>query len=181
MATSDTQEADRTTVTEHDIEPASSLAVDSQGYGLADLLSMRDVLRNFELVEEPNSVKADEDGLATAKFLIDNASLANSVEDCRSDLQQQVWTELCLIIFGRKLQPTETPLTELEKLKKKDKKKYSAWPPAMIQATMFKNWAGTAEESNGLMLYAKPKHVNEVQAIIRAAVIKGIKVYTRSI
>lgn len=45
-----------------------------------------------------------------------------------------------------------------------------------IRITYFKNWASNLHESNGLLLYSKPKSVDQVQRVIRAAKKLNVKV-----
>lgn len=61
------------------------------------------------------------------------------------------------------------------KLKKMQEKLIEKEDHATIMVTAFQNWAGNLEE-NGLMLYAKPEKVSQIQQIIKAAGELDIKV-----
>ena len=98
--------------------------------------------------EQPNSVKADMDGLATADLLLKYAEFIKIMEEKRKELHDKTNGFTCPL-FKKCLD---------------------------IKTTMFKNWGGNLVESNGLMLYAKPKHVTQVQNAIKAAKTLGIKV-----
>ena len=86
------------------------------------------------------SDKSDEEGIATAAFLLEHSELIKIVEKRREDLQRAA---------------NDVP----------------------IKTTMFRNWAGNVDISNGLLLYCQPSTVEQVIHIIKAVnSLKNIKV-----
>ena len=99
-------------------------------------------LIDFTSTEKPPSIKADEEGIRTAQFIIEHADLAKAVKKQRDDLDIEV--------NG----PFQSHIP--------------------IQVTYFKNWAGN--QGNGLLLYVKPKTVDQVQRVVKAAKNQKLKV-----
>lgn len=111
-------------------------------------------IKSFLGPEIPNSVAADKQGLATADFLLENADLVKEVEVVRAELEAKANRKIVKFLFGS----------------------------VSIKITQFQNWGGNVDESNGLMLYVKPKNTQQVQGVIKAAgqMNPMIKVYISS-
>lgn len=111
------------------------------------LSSLYDAIKNFTSMEKPYSVKADEQGVTTGEFIVSNASVASLMEKKRKALNKAM---------------------SLMKSK--------VCNPAEVSVTYFQNWSKSIEESDGLMLLAKPETAEQVCMLVKAAKKCNIKV-----
>lgn len=136
---------------ERKVSKSLALAPDSTASCIAQESTLGDpayksMVQSFNTFVGPevlHSEAADKEGIAIADFLLKNAELIQMVEEKRKKLQEETSSQI---------KQLAGPLHDLE-----------------IKITTFRNWAGNSEESNGLMLYAKPETVSQVRGIIKAA------------
>ena len=71
----------------HSWPAVSTEGIFSSSAGLKTALNLLEDIRSLMSSEEPYSVQADEEGLATGEFIVQHADLAKAVEKKRKDLE----------------------------------------------------------------------------------------------
>lgn len=176
----------------HDLEHAQfKKAVHDVGCGTKDIV--HDLADTVHLAKEEMVHQIVDDSVNAAlivgKDMIDSGILKKSefiqtIAHIREDISAFISTEQPYSVkadregISKGTFAVQNAALALEVNEMKDKLKDRIDKEVYLKVTYFQNWGRTADESNGLLILAKPKTVKQVCQLVKEARELGLKVHT---